>query len=289
MATPWDRAAPGYLETWVPRFTPYHLDLIRELCLKVEQRVLVVSAGPGEEALAAARVVDLQGFVRATDKSEEMVRLCRERMEVAGFGHARSVRCEVADASDATGGPWDAVVCAFGLWQLAGEGVNGDPSPRETALRRWGESLSPSGKVGVLIWGPSEPDDPFERLFQALRDIEPAYAPASARPDAEREAMALLFERAGLSTVRHTVVQHPVTFPTAEAFVRAVREACVWRRVWEEIGDVRMQKVASAFYAENGGPDAPVSFEPTATLVIGARPGAEVELDQRHSVRVSWR
>jgi SAM-dependent methyltransferase len=286
MATPWDRAAPGYLETWVPRFTPYHVDLVRELALNVGQRVLVVSAGPGAEALAAVRAVDLEGYVRVTDKSEEMIRLCRDRMDVAGFGNARSVRCEVADASDASGGPWDSVICAFGLWQLDGDPVHGATSPRQIALRAWGEALGPSGKVGVLIWGPSEPDDPFERLFEALRGCEPKLAPPRARVLAERDAMAALFESAGLAVVRHTVIRHPVVFPTAEAFVRAVRESCVWRRVWEEIGDVRMHKVALAYYEKNGGPDAPVSFEPMATMVIGARPGAQVDLDQRPSVRV---
>jgi hypothetical protein len=216
-----------------------------------------------------------------------MVRLCRERMDLAGFGDARGVRCEVADAADTTGGPWDAVICAFGLWQLDAEAPPGGESPRHTALRQWGESLSPSGKVGVLTWGPSEPDDPFERLFETLREVEPKHAPVNARVEAERDAMQGLFDRAGLIIVRHTVVRHPVTFPTAEAFVGAVREACVWRRVWEEIGDVRMEKVASTYYARNGGPDVPVSFEPAATLVIAARPGAEVELEHRPSVRVS--
>jgi hypothetical protein len=279
MATPWDRAAPGYLETWVPRFIPYHVDLVHELALEVGQRVLVVSAGPGSEAVAAARAVDLEGHVRVTDKSEEMVRLCREQMAIAGFDDPHRVRCEVADAADASGGPWDAVMCAFGWWQIAGDA-------RGTALRAWGESLSQSGKVGVLLWGPSEPDEPFERLTDTLRALEPDHAPKDRRPLASRESLAALFHGAGLEVVRHTVLRHPVTFPTAEAFVRAVKEACTWRRVWEELGDVRMEKVARAYYADHGGPSAPVSYEPAATLVIAARPGAHVVLAEHRSVRV---
>ena len=287
MATPWDRAAPGYLETWVPRFIPYHVDLVQELALHVGDRALVVSAGPGAEAIAAARAVDLEGFVRATDKSEEMVRMCREQMVVAGFNDTARVRCDVADASDTSGGPWDAVICAFGLWQLDGDVAHGHTeSPREAALRAWGESLTETGKVGVLTWGPTEPDDPFERLYQTLRTVEPKHAPPNARSLAERETVTALFETAGLGVVRHTVVRHPITFKTNEEFIRAMREACVWRRIWEEIGDVRMQKVALAYYADNGGPDAPVSFEPAATLIVGARPGAQVELGSRPSVRV---
>jgi len=284
MATPWDRAAPGYLEQWVPRFVPYHLDLVREVALHVGARVLVVSAGPGVEALAAARAVDLEGHVRATDKSEEMVRLCRERATAAGFD---KVRCEVADASDVTGGPWDVVLCAFGLWQLPCERAAGAPlSPREAAVKAWGEALTPAGKLGLLIWGPPEPDDPFEMLAEALAAIEPARAPLGPRSLAEREEMAAFLAHQGLSVVRHTVLRHPVAFATADAFVRAVREACMWRRLWEEIGDVRMHKVALAFFEKVGGPDTPIAFDPPATLVIAARPGAEVELDARPSVRV---
>ena len=57
MATPWDRAAAKYIEEWVPRFVPYHVDLVRELALAQGQRVLVVSSGPGSEVLAVARAV----------------------------------------------------------------------------------------------------------------------------------------------------------------------------------------------------------------------------------------
>jgi hypothetical protein len=59
MGTPWDRAALGYLEEWVPRFVPYHLDLVREMALAPGQRVLVPSAGPGAEVLPVARAAKL--------------------------------------------------------------------------------------------------------------------------------------------------------------------------------------------------------------------------------------
>ncbi len=76
MGTPWDRAAAKYLEEWVPRFVPYHLDLVQELVLAQGQRVLVTSTGPGAEVLAVARAVGDKGVVRATDASEELVAMC---------------------------------------------------------------------------------------------------------------------------------------------------------------------------------------------------------------------
>jgi ubiquinone/menaquinone biosynthesis C-methylase UbiE len=274
MATPWDRAAENYLAEWVPRFVPYHLDLVRELALQPGARVLVVSAGPGAEVLAVARAVGEGGYVRATDKSPEMVRICREQANRAGLPAV--IECVEGDAGDASGGPWDAVACAFGLWQL---------SDRVEALRAWGSELAPGGKVGVITWGPSDPAEPFAKLSTLLQELEPPYAVPDPHINAERAGMAAMFEQAELVMVRHTVVRHTLGFKSAESFVRAMREACTWRHVWEEIGDARMEQIASRFYEWWGGPDKPVSFDPPATLAIGARPGDEVRLEARPSVR----
>ena len=43
--------------------------------------------------------------------------------------------------------------------------------------------------------------------------------------------------------------------------------------------------MAASFYDKVGGPDAPLTFAPPATLAIAALPGAEVELVNRPSVR----
>jgi hypothetical protein len=98
--------------------------------------------------------------------------------------------------------------------------------------------------------------------------------------------MGAMFEAAGLALVRHTVIRHTMSFPTSERFVRAMREACTWRKRWEELGDARMERVARAFYGWTGGPDVPLTFQPPATLAIAGLPGAELELEGRPSVRV---
>jgi len=274
MATPWDRAAAGYLDEWVPRFVPYHLDLVRELTLQPGARVLVVSAGPGSEVLAVARAVGERGFVRATDKSDEMVRICKEQVKIAGFAN---VEAQVADAAQTAGGPWDAIVCAFGLWQIEDRG---------SLLRAWASALTPSGKVGILTWGPPDGDGPFEVLASSLEEIEPSQHVPSAHVLAERDAMAHLFDQGGLAMVRHTVTRHTLVFRNAEHFVRSMKEACTWRRVWEELGDERFGRVAARFYEKMGGPDVPISFASPATIAIGALPGAEIELENRPSLRV---
>ena len=164
---------------------------------------------------------------------------------------------------------------AFGLWQLA---------DRAGTLKSWAGSLTASGKVGIITWGPSDADDPFERLARALVELEPEQTPARTGIECERGQMQLMFEEAGLAMVRHTIVQHTLIFPSAEAFVRALREACTWRRVSEELGDARLERVAARFYETCGGPDKPLSFAPRATLAIAALPGAEITLAHRNAV-----
>lgn len=273
MGTPWDRPAQQYLEQWVPRFVPYHLDLVRELALVEGQRVLVVSSGPGAEVLAVARAVGDRGTVRAIDKNPEMVRFCEEQVKKAGF---TCVTCETGEAADVGGGDWSAVICAFGLWSLPN---------RAEVLAAWSKGLASNGKVGVLTFGPPSEDDPFEVLARALAELEPSAKHTPPRIESARDAMEKMFEASGLSLVRHTVLRHTISFPTAEDFTNAISEGRTWRRVWEELGPERMGKVTARFYAEFGGPTAPLTFEPSVTLAIAALPGAEVQLEARPSVR----
>lgn len=272
MATPFDRAAKRYIEEWVPRFVPYHLDLVRELALAQGQRVLITRCGPGAEVLAVARAVGDRGKVRATDPSADMVHVCDEQVRRAGFP---AVVCEQAEASDVGEGGWNAIVCAFGLWTV---------SDRPAVIKGWANSLAPHGKVGVLTFGPPDDNDPFEILARALRELEPDAVTRPPRIEASRESFVKTFEDGGLALVRHTVLRHTVSFPTAEDFVAAIREGRTWRNVFDELGPERMGRVTARFYDQVGGPTEPLVFEPAATLAIAALPGAEVELAVRPSV-----
>lgn len=276
-STPWDRAAPGYLEKWVPRFLPYHLDLVEELELQEGNRVLVVAAGPGAEAIAVARRVGETGYVRGTDPSIEMVKLATEEARKGGLSGV--LHMEQADASDASGGPWDAIVCAFGLWQL-------DDEERARTLEAWTKALAPNGKIGIITWGPPVPDGPFEKLAASLRELEPEFRSTSRQRLAEKSVMETMLESAGLSMVRFKIVRHTHTFKTAEEFVHSLREACTWRGVWEELGDERIERVAAHFYAKVGGPSEPLIAEPPATLVVAGLPGAELLLRDAVSIKV---
>jgi ubiquinone/menaquinone biosynthesis C-methylase UbiE len=274
MGTPWDRPAAVYVEQWMPRFIPYHADLIRELTLRPGNRVLITSSGPGAEVLGVARAVGTSGAVRATDKSSSMVSYCAEQVRKAGFGTA--ISCEEADASNTAGGPWDAIFCSFGMWQY---------DDRNRILRAWRDALEPLGKVGVMTWGPPEPEDPYEILSSALRAVAPETRSPETRIHAERSAMAKMYEDVGLEMVRHTIVRHTISFRTNEDFIKAIREGCTWRRVSEELTDEAFQRIMVRFYDALGGPDAPLTYSAPATIAIACLPGARVDLEARPSLR----
>ncbi len=274
MGTPWDRATAGYVEQWMPRFIPYHADLIRELTLREGNRVLVTSSGPGAEVLGVARAVGDSGAVRAAAKSASMVRYCAEQVRKAGF--LTAISCEEADASNTAGGPWDAILCSFGMWQY---------EDRVKVLRAWADALDGVGKIGVMTWGPPAPDDPYEILNSALHAVAPEVSSPDTRIQSARPLMAQMFEDAGLEMVRHTVVNHTLSFRTTEEFIRAIREGCVWRRVTEQVSDEQFQRIVVRFYEALGGPDAPLTFIAPATIAIACHPGAGVELEARPTLR----
>jgi hypothetical protein len=207
VGTRWVRSSPVYLEEWLPRFVPYQLDLVRELGLQSTDRVWLPQAGP--DIVPFARVVS---HVRATEPNAALRLTCQRRLEQAGL------QAQVVDApaTDTTGAPFDVVACAFGLRTIA---------DRHAALVKWREAIAPKGKVALMTWGPAEPDDPQEWITQAAREVDPTLDFGRERIDTDRGALGFMMEAAGLTLVRHTIVRHNITFQSADAFVRAMRDA----------------------------------------------------------------
>ena len=283
MATPWDDLADAteldaYLAEWAPRFVPYQLDLVTEMALTAGARVFVPYAGAGQEVLAAARAVGEEGSVLATDPRTNLAAICTEQVRRARFDATTQVR--VAAADEAKEGPFEAVICAFGMFKI---------DDRSRVLRAWGNRLSGDGKIGLLTWGPADLGGPLADLTAALRETEPdAKAPFDGLPPS-REDFDYLFDSAGLTLVRHTILAHTLSFASAEAFVRALTLGSAWRAVAAELGEARFSRVTTRFYDMQGGPTGALAFRPAATLAIAARPGSEVQLNTRPSVKVPAR
>ena len=142
----------------------------------------------------------------------------------------------------------------------------------------WSDALAPAGKVGLLLWGPEEPDDPLAVLerIAARRTSEPL----------DRSHLAERLHAAGLALVRHTVVRHTLMFAHAEELAASAIRASTWKAAFEAQGEARCGKALARFYDEVGGPQQALSWEPAATIVIAGLPGAEIELPHRPSVKI---
>ncbi|HEY1954765.1 MAG TPA: hypothetical protein VGH28_04120 [Polyangiaceae bacterium] len=261
----WDRASPGYLAQWQPQLAPYDVDLAFELGLREGDCVL---STPGSEVVALARAVGDRGRVHAVAATEDVLVLCKERVRASALA-------DRVETLAAPRGPYDAAVSAFDFDVAAGRA-------HLAALR---EAIGPRGKIGVMLWGPPAEDDP-ERVFaRAIDAVAPEIAASAVWPDVARATLASLFEAAGLALIRHTVVSHAMIFQHAERFATALLAARSYGPKLRALGDPAVAAVLARFYERVGQDDA-ISYAPAATIVIGALPGAEIELPHRPSVRV---
>jgi SAM-dependent methyltransferase len=149
MREQWDSAAAGWnadaahIHAWLHQPTD-------AMCLmagvKAGSRVLDVAAGAGDQTLAIAQLVGLQGHVLATDLSPVSVALARDNAARAGLVQ---VETRVADGED-LGVPaagFDAVVCRLGLMFF--------PEPLR-GLREMHRALRPGGGACTMVF--SRPD-----------------------------------------------------------------------------------------------------------------------------------
>lgn len=256
----WDRAAQQYADFWVPRLIPYHHDLVRKCAPRPRERVLVTSVGPGAELLPLSRALQNQGVLAATDPSEAMIVHARDTVVASEI--ALPVELRVADANDTLGQRWDLIINAFSFWQL--------PNRLDT-LRAWRNALTYGGRLALLVWGPPDPSGPFEQAGAALREAEPDVAHETHLLDyAARQPMAEMLSHAGLRLVLHAVVRHPMEFPSAEGFFRAMCNGGSFLHVCKLLGTERMRKVETCFYSRltPPSPRTPLAFAPAATIAI---------------------
>jgi ubiquinone/menaquinone biosynthesis C-methylase UbiE len=256
----WDRAVQSYADFWVPRLIPYYDDLVQKSVPKPDERVLVTSVGPGAELRAVALAMEQKGALFATDPSPAMITAARRGLTDAEVG--MPVSFEVTDAFDTLGRQWDLILSAFSLWQI--------PERRAT-LQKWGRAVQPRGRIGILVWGPPDPDGPFEMVSAALQQVEPAIGElVKAWELAARQPMRDMLADAGLKLIRHATVRHDMEFASAEGFFAAMRSGCSFLRVCDKLGAERTERVAEAFFAQLDPPSSrtPLAFAPSAAIAI---------------------
>jgi ubiquinone/menaquinone biosynthesis C-methylase UbiE len=153
----WGRSANG-MKIWWPVIEEGAQKLSDKLVdlagVSPGSKVLDIATGIGEPAVTAARRVQPNGKVLATDISPEMIAIGRERAEKLGLQHVMEFREADAESLKLPDKSFDAVLSRLGLMFL--------PNLSQ-ALRIFYDALVPGGKIVAAVW-PSPDKVPFITL-----------------------------------------------------------------------------------------------------------------------------
>jgi SAM-dependent methyltransferase len=205
----WNKAAAHYEGFWSSQLRPAQ-DLMLELAaLKPGERVLDIACGTGLVTFRAADAVGPDGFVAASDISEDMVKAVTDAAAARGIaGDFRRMDAETLEFPDAG---FDAVLCGLGLMYVA---------IPHNALREMRRVLKPGGRAAAVVWG-ARKNCGWAEIFPIVEartasDVCPMFFSLGTG-----STMADTFREAGFTDVRDTRVSVPIVFPNAEAAIGA--------------------------------------------------------------------
>lgn len=148
----WNSAAAGWKKWWSiieSSAEDASKKLIELAGIKEGMRVLDLATGIGEPALSIAKVVGssgADGFVVATDISEDMLDIARERAEAEGITNIEFKKMDMEEVTFSS--EFDAVTARWGLMFL--------PDPEE-AVKKMYNALKSGGRASAAVW--STPDE----------------------------------------------------------------------------------------------------------------------------------
>ncbi len=263
----WDDVSRGWEKWWTlfEKGAQVVSDrMVRLASVGPGKRVLDLATGIGEPAVTAARTVGPDGLVIATDFSEEMLAIGKNRAAKIGLENIE-FHCLDAEEVDRLDGLFDAVLCRWGLFFL--------PDLRNS-LEKVRHRLLPGGRLVSAVW--AEPERvpalslPIGIAAQILQRQLPSGSGVFSLSDPA--ALTKIFRDAGFETVQTEELVIAAEFASADEFVQFTRDISAPMRMLiadqlpqkhEEIWDAVAQ--ASGRFAGTGGR---ISMPLTAVIAV---------------------
>jgi len=182
------------------------------------QLVLDIATGAGEPSLSAAARVGPQGYVLATDLSENILQYAQRSANVMGL---KNFETRVMDGENLTlpDNVFDVVFCRFGLIFMPGQTV---------ALSEWLRVLKPGGRVVLSVYSSPERNAwgamPLAIIHRRAKLPPPGPGMPGVFSLGAPGALEAKMDIAGFKNVQVEYLSTPLRMPTAKEAIRFERE-----------------------------------------------------------------
>jgi ubiquinone/menaquinone biosynthesis C-methylase UbiE len=139
----WDKAAIYYENFWQRQLKPAQDKLLEMAELKPGEKLIDIACGTGLVSFPAAEKLGRNGFVLATDISDNMVKIGNESANEKKYTNIRFERMD-AEELNVPDEEYDVAICALGLMYV--------PDPVK-ALKEMFRVLKPGGRAVAAVWG----------------------------------------------------------------------------------------------------------------------------------------
>ena len=229
----YDRVAPKYGQVGPLAFARFGPRLVELIDLSAGDVVLDVATGRGANLFAAAEAVGPNGRVVGIDLSAEMVKETDAQLALTDLKNIEVVQMD-GEALEFENSAFDALLCGYAIFWF-------DELPK--ALAEFRRVLKPSGKIGISMYGGSDPRwGWYGELLRAYDEKVGGYTRfggnhVNGKPDRLEEA---LWE-AGFTNVASSIEPFEIVYPNAEEW---------WNEKWTHGSRAPLEQMSPVVLAE---------------------------------------
>jgi ubiquinone/menaquinone biosynthesis C-methylase UbiE len=214
----WDNVAAGWQAWWqtFERGAQKVSDKLVELAeIKPGDKVLDIATGIGEPAVTAAKRVQPNGKVIATDISSQMIAIAKSRAKSLGLDGIMEFKESDGEKLDFPESTFNAILSRWGLMFLPN---------LPTALTAIKQLLIPGGKLAAAVWSSPSKVPMLDLAFSTVRKQINAPTPPPGTPGpfalANSEALKQSFSQAGFKDIRIQPFDITFAFDSADSYTR---------------------------------------------------------------------